>query len=119
MSDSQDLVPLKLKTPSSVGKNPAPLGGTLIYLGVFLSFFVILMFVSNIYVKKYSEMKDRRVEIKTLKGQVEKLELENGQLYRQIEELKTPLGQEKTARKKLKLIRPGEKIVEWKPADKN
>jgi cell division protein FtsB len=118
MSDAPDLVPLKLKT-SAQTKKQGPLGGMLVYLGVFFSFFVILMFVSKVYVKKYAEMKERGAEIKVLQDQVRKLELENRQLFRQIEELKTPLGQEKTARKKLKLIRPGEKIVEWKRTYKN
>lgn len=63
---------------------------------------------------KYEEIQNREITVNELRKKKENLELENRVLARKIEELRTPAGQEKIARQQLKLIKPGETLVDWK-----
>lgn len=84
------------------------------YIFFFVGFFAIFMYVSQVYMKKYYQIEEKKTDIIKLKQKVEELSLENDRLSKIIEELKTPEGLEKLARKKLNLIRPGEKLIRWK-----
>lgn len=84
------------------------------YLLFFISFFVIFMYVSQIYMENYNQIQTKKIDILNLKQKVEDLSLENERLENIIVELKTPEGLEKLARKKLNLIRSGEKLIRWK-----
>lgn len=112
MSQPPELIPLKLKQQHLGGE--APYGRYVAYALVFIGFFIFFILVSNTYVLKYEEIQKREVEVAELRQKKEQLELENRVLARKIEELRTPAGQEKIARQQLKLIKPGESLVDWK-----
>ncbi|MCO4784053.1 MAG: septum formation initiator family protein [Candidatus Cloacimonetes bacterium] len=84
------------------------------YTLFFIGFFAIFMYVSQVYMTKYYQIEAKKSDILKLREKVEELSLENDRLSNIIEELKTPEGLEKLARKKLNLIRPGEKLIRWK-----
>ncbi|MBT3785866.1 hypothetical protein HOF92_12895 [bacterium] len=111
MSQPPELVPLQLKLNN--GNEGNSYGKYVLYGIIFSSLFVLFMFVSQIYVNKYEEIQNRKLNVTELKIKVDELELENRKLARKIEELRTPIGQEKIARKQLKLIKPGENIMVW------
>ncbi len=114
MEPEKEFIPLNLKPREDV-QELKEVGGSsyFLYFLLFLFFFVLFMVVSEIYLGKYRQIHEKRDEILVLQKQIQNLENENRKLLRTIEELKTDEGQEMLARKKLKLIKPDEKIVEW------
>ena len=107
-----ELVPLQLRPIAPGGDNSY--SRYILYSIMFIGFFVLFMFVSQTYMDKYEEIKVREVQVSKLKVKKDELELENRILARKIEELRTPIGQEKIARQQLKLIKPGESLIDWK-----
>ncbi|MCJ8345871.1 septum formation initiator family protein [bacterium] len=113
--DGQDLQSLNLPIEENLKKTSQFKSNfSLSYLLFFLSFFGIFMYVSQIYMEKYYQIQEKKLDIIRLRLQVDELTLENERLFYTIEDLKTPEGLEKLARKKLNLIRPGEKLIRWK-----
>jgi len=112
MPQPPELVPLQLRPIAPGGDNSY--SRYILYSIMFIGFFVLFMFVSQTYMDKYEEIKVREVQVSKLKVKKDELELENRILARKIEELRTPIGQEKIARQQLKLIKPGESLIDWK-----
>jgi cell division protein FtsB len=86
----------------------------LAYTLFFVGFFVTFMHVSQVYMQKHYQIEAKKLDILKLRERVQEISLENDRLSNIIEELKTPEGLEELARKKLNLIRPGEKLIRWK-----
>ena len=115
-----NLVPLRLKDSDSENRQseegPAS-GGYFLSIFLFIGFFVSFMLVSKIFLGKHKQIQFQQNEIVVNKKRLEELELKNQQLLRRINELRTPYGQEKIARQKLKLIKPSEKVVVWEESN--
>lgn len=113
--EDKEFIPLNLRTPRVIPEEKPPefeFGG-FVYLILFVCLFAFFMMVSGIYVEKFSQIQQTRSEISELEQVVRTLDDENQAIRDSIESLKTVAGQERVARRKLKLIRPEEYIVEW------
>lgn len=117
--DEKEFIPLNLRTPRAIPdeKEAEEERGGLLYLLLFVCLFIFFMMVSGIYVEKFSQIQQTKVEIGELELVVQGLEEEIQAIRDSIESLKTQDGQERIARRKLKLIRPEEYIVEWEPSN--
>lgn len=113
MRETPDIIPLKLRDKDQNQTNPPLSGGYFVYVLIFLSFFVLFMVVSQVFLKKQKQIYFEKAQLQNLQLELETVEIKNRELFQKIQILKTPLGQEQIARKKLKWIKPGEKIVTW------
>jgi cell division protein FtsB len=113
-TNKPELQPLQLGNQEEA--QPSKIGYGL-FIVFFALFFLLFMAVSEIFVTRHRQIEEHKQEIQAYEKEIEDLEQENVRLYRKLEFLKTLEGQEKIARKKLKLVYPDEKIVEWEEVD--
>ena len=113
MEKTPDIIPIKLRDNQAQAGNPPTSGGYLVYVVIFMSFFILFMIISQVFLKKQKQINLEQAQLQNLQLELESVEIKNRELFQKIQNLKTPVGQEQIARKKLKWIRPGEKIVIW------
>jgi len=113
MQETPDIIPLKLREKNQNESNSPLSGGYFVYILIFLSFFVLFMVVSQVFLKKQKQIHLEQALLQNLQLELKTVEIKNRELFQKIQILKTPMGQEQIARKKLKWIRPGEKVVTW------
>ena len=113
MQETPDIIPLKLREKVQIDSSSPLSGGYFIYILIFLSFFVLFMVVSQVFLKKQKQIHFEQALLQNLQLELKSVEIKNRELFQKIQNLKTPVGQEQIARKKLKWIKPGEKIVMW------
>lgn len=113
MDKIPDIIPIKLRDKQKAVINPPKSGGYLAYVLIFLGCFILFMLISQVFLKKQKQINYEQAQLQNLQLELETVEIKNRELFQKIQNLKTPLGQEQIARKKLKWIRPGEKIVNW------
>ena len=113
MEKTPDIIPIKLRDNQIQVVNPPSSGGYLVYVAIFMIFFILFMVVSQVFLKKQKQINLEQAQLQNLQLELESVEIKNRELFQKIQNLKTPNGQEQIARKKLKWIRPGEKIVIW------
>lgn len=113
MEKTPDIIPIKLRDNKIQVVNPPSSGGYLVYVAIFVICFILFMVVSQVFLKKQKQINLEQAQLQNLQLELESVEIKNRELFQKIQNLKTPNGQEQIARKKLKWIRPGEKIVIW------
>lgn len=114
MTEEKEFIPLNLRPLRELPEIKTEANHSWIaFFLVFLVLFVFFMMISEVYVEKYRQIQEERSEIVRLESEVKILAEENREIQNNIESLKTDSGQEKIARRRLKLIRPDEFIVEW------
>ena len=100
MRETPDIIPLKLRDKDQNQTNPLS-GGYFVYVLIFLSFFVLFMVVSQVFLKKQKQIYFEKAQLQNLQLELETVEIKNRELFQKIQILKTPLGQEQIARKNL------------------